>query len=76
MPPRDPGEWFHTSFGTGFVHSVTYVIGSSNYHGLFAYQSHRPTMTVVVTTNGTCLELLKDGTARPIKIHSKRASAW
>jgi hypothetical protein len=66
----------YSNSGTSYVYSASQVIDGQTYHGLFAYREYAQPTVFAITTNGICLVLRDDGSARLMWIHKTRGAAW
>jgi hypothetical protein len=75
-PIPEPKKYGYSSAGTGYVYTASLVIDGQTYRGLFAYREYSQPTVFAITTNGVCLVLREDGSARLMWIHKTRGAAW
>jgi len=76
FPIPDPQKYGYSSDGTSYVYIASQVIDGQRYQGLFAYRKYTQPTVFAITTNGVCLVLRDDGSARLMWIHKTRGAAW
>jgi hypothetical protein len=75
-PVPEPLKYGSSSAGTAYVYTVSQFIDGRTCQGLFAYRDYARPTVFAITTNGICLVLRDDGSARLMWIHKTRGAAW